>query len=100
MLFVVSTPLDFAVHCYRDYWERKIVAQHPVMQGREQDVIAALQFPMEVRRSRWDTDVFLFYTQDSIRMVCAVARKLDADGFLITAYPTDKAKEGERIWTR
>jgi hypothetical protein len=27
-----------------------------------------------------------------------VVKRLDGDGFLITAYPCDKVKEGNRIW--
>jgi hypothetical protein len=34
------------------------------------------------------------------RWVCAVAKRLNEDGFLITTYPTDAIKEGERIWPR
>ena len=46
-----------------------------------------------------DHDVLLFYkTVDSRRWVCAVCKRLNGDGFLITAYPTDAIKEGDRIW--
>ena len=31
---------------------------------------------------------------------CAVARREDGSGFLITAYPTDAVKAGESVWTR
>jgi len=29
-----------------------------------------------------------------------VAKRLDSEGFLITAYPTDAIKEGEWIWSK
>jgi hypothetical protein len=29
-----------------------------------------------------------------------VTRRLNGDGFLITAYPTDAIKQGELIWTQ
>jgi hypothetical protein len=32
--------------------------------------------------------------------LCAVARREDGTGFLITAYPTDTVKAGETIWIR
>ena len=32
------------------------------------------------------------------RWVVAVARRLNGDGFLITAYQTDAIKEGETLW--
>jgi hypothetical protein len=31
---------------------------------------------------------------------CAVAKREDDDGFLITAYPTDAIKEGIRVWPK
>ena len=30
----------------------------------------------------------------------AVAKRLNGEGFLITAYPTDAIKEGEQIWVK
>lgn len=36
----------------------------------------------------------------SPRWLCAVTRREDGTGFLITAYPTDAVKAGETIWTK
>jgi len=45
--------------------------------------------------------VYLFYKLEQMGLwICAVAKRLDSEGFLITAYPTDAIKEGERIWPR
>jgi hypothetical protein len=30
--------------------------------------------------------------------MCAVAKRLNGEGFLITAYVTDTIKEGEHLW--
>ena len=47
---------------------------------------------------RSDPVVYLFYRSDRLgRWICAVAKQLNDEGFLITAYPTDAIKEGERI---
>jgi hypothetical protein len=71
------------------------------MQARETAVQAILQAPDEVRRSRSDPAVFLFYRLDQPgRWLCAVVRRLNDDGFLITAYPTDAIKEGQQIWNK
>jgi hypothetical protein len=32
--------------------------------------------------------------------LCIVARHLNGDGFIITAYITDKIKEGEVVWKK
>ena len=69
------------------------------MAGKEQAVRTALETPDEVRQSRTDPTVYLFYSvQQAKRWVCAIAKQRDGDGFLITAYPTDAIKEGERVW--
>ena len=76
---------------------------HPaaVMAGRERAVQTTISAPDEVRRSRMDPQVYLFYKLDSPRRwICAVAKQIDREGFLITTYPTDVIKEGDRIWPK
>jgi len=100
-LFEVSTPLGFRVRVSRDYWDLIVNVKHPVMRGRITAVQDAMQTPDEVRQSRSDPAVFLFYRAESPRRwTCAVAKRLDGEGFLITAYPTDAIKEGKRVWSK
>lgn len=71
------------------------------MAGRAQEVRQALESPSEIRLSKSDAAVYLFYRPERVgRWTCAVAKRLNGDGFLITAYPTDAMKEGERIWPK
>ena len=100
LAFEVSTPLGFTVSCTRAYWNFVVAYKHPVLAGRERDVARTLADPDEVRRSRRDPTVLLFYRGASPRWVCAVARREGGAGFLVTAYPTDAIKAGETIWTR
>ena len=101
ILFEVSTPLGFRVRTTRSYWMLISTIKHPVMAGRENDVIDALEKPDEIRVSKRDEAVYLFYKSERLnRWVCAVAKQLNGDGFLITAYPTDAIKEGVRIWPK
>ncbi len=94
-------PLGFRVRVTRAYWTLIVTVKHPVMAGHELDVRAALTNPDEIRLSRSDPNVYLFYkSQDMKRWVCAVAKQQNGDGFLVTAYPTDAIKEGERIWPK
>jgi hypothetical protein len=70
-----------------------------VLHGEETIVRSALETPDEIRQSRTDSSVYLFYkVQRAGRWICAVAKRTDDDGFLITAYPTDAIKEGTRVW--
>jgi hypothetical protein len=75
--------------------------KHPVMAGRESSVRLALESPDEIRQSRVDPEVLLFYKAEaSRRWVCAVAKQADGQAFLVTTYPTDAVKEGIRIWPK
>jgi hypothetical protein len=100
-LFDVMTPLDFRVHVTHAYWSVIVTMKHPVMAGRERDVEETLLKPIEIRVSRIDPSVHLFYKAEQPgRWICAVAKRTGQEGFLITTYPTDAVKEGNRIWPR
>ena len=99
-IFEVTTPLRFIVRCTRAYWQFIVSEKHPVLAGREEEVKQVLTDPDEIRRSRKDPAVWLFYRGRSPRWLCAVIRREDGSGFLITAYPTDAIKAGEVTWTR
>jgi hypothetical protein len=100
-LFAVTTPLGFTVRVSARYWGT-IVGKHPDLADRLPDVQAALREPEEVRRSRRDPAVLLFYRSDGARerWVVAVTKHADGNGFLVTAYRIDAIKEGERLWPR
>lgn len=101
LLFEVTTPLGFRVRVTSTYWEMITTVKHPVMIGRESEVKSAIENPTEVRISRSDPAVYLFYRSERIgRWVCAVTKRLNREGFLVTTYPTDTMKEGERIWPK
>jgi hypothetical protein len=101
ILFEVETPLGFRVRVTIEYWNVIVTIKHPVMLGHEADIQEVLRNPDEIRLSKKDPGVYLFYKPERIgRWVCAVTKRLDGEGFLITAYPTDAVKEGERIWHR
>ena len=101
LIFQVPTLLGFRVRTTRSYWETIICVKHPAMAGREQEVKATLESPEEIRRSRIDPDVYLFYrTEGADRWVCAVTKHRNEEGFLITAYPTDAIKEGTTVWPK
>jgi hypothetical protein len=70
------------------------------MAGHEDAIKFTLADPDEVRRSRKDRRVFLFYRGKSPRWICAVAKRENGEGFLVTAYPSDAIKIGERVWKK
>ncbi len=99
-LLDVVTPLRLRVHCTHAYWTLTILEKHPVLRGREHEVHLALATPDEVRRSRSDPRVLLFYRKLGSRWMCAVVNCDAEPGFLVTAYPTDTVKIGDTVWTR
>jgi hypothetical protein len=101
VMFEVVTPLGFRVRVTEAYWGMIVSNKHPVMKNREADVQKTLHKPDEIRRSRRDEDVYLFYKKEKAqRWICAIAKRSNDAGFLITTYPTDAIKEGEIIWTK
>ncbi len=96
--FEILTPLNFTVRTSEEYWD-KLIVKHPDIADLEIEIQQALASPNEIRRSSRDPNVLLFYlVLKERRWVVAVARRLNGDGFLITAYQTDAIKEGETLW--
>jgi hypothetical protein len=101
VLFEAQTPLGFAVRVTRQRWLLITESKHPVMTGRETVVKRVLEAPDEIRQSRSDSQVLLFYKGEvPKRWTCAVAKRSEDEAFLITAYPTDAIKEGDRVWPK
>jgi hypothetical protein len=96
----VQTPLGFRVICSKPYWERITTIKHPSMRDRLDDVRKTLAEPDEIRRSVSDPDVLLFHRRVMARWVCAVVKRADDVGYLLTTYPADKVKPGEVVWIR
>jgi len=73
--------------------------QASIMAGREDDVKDVLENPDEIRQSKSDENVYLFYKSErEKRWICAVSKQTGNEGFLITTYPTDAIKEGVQVW--
>jgi hypothetical protein len=101
LLFEALTPLGFRVRVTRVRWDLIATIKHPSMAGQESHVRAALENPDEVRQSRTDSQVLLFYKAEMTRRwVCGVAKQAGAEAFLVTAYRTDAIKEGTRVWPK
>jgi hypothetical protein len=76
---------------------------HAEMAGMEAEVERVLREPQLVRCSRSDTAVRLFYeyyAQTIIggKWLCVVVKYAENDAFVVTAYLTDKPKDGEDLW--
>ena len=100
-LFVVQSRLGFSVRTTRGYWSLITTVKHPNLAGKERDVIQTLSAPDQVRKSRVDESVYLFYRKMGKRYLCVVTKRMEARrGFIMTAYVTENMKEGHVVWKR
>lgn len=97
-LFEVSSKLKRRIRVNRTYWDYIVNVKHPSMRGLEAIVKSSLTEPIEVRRSRRDPSVHLYYGRYETKLYCwTVVKLLNAEGFVITAYLT-KRMVGDSIW--
>ena len=81
---------------------RRHMLEHPEMAELQGAMAETLQHPHAVVQSRSDPSVRLYYrhyyrTAVGDRFLCVVV-KFAATAFVITAYLTDRVKEGTPVW--
>ena len=81
------------------------ILQHPELAGMEDEISQVLRFPTEVRVSRSDETVQLFYeyyarTRVGGKWLCVVVKSPSNDAFVVTAYLTNQLKPGETLWPK
>jgi len=80
------------------------ILERPEMSSLEDAIDETLQDPESVIRSRSDDQARLYYrfysdTPVGEKYLCVVVKVRAEDAFILTAYLTDKLKEGEVIWS-
>jgi len=70
------------------------------MKDKEREVQDTLKNPDEIRRSKVDQNVYMYYKWMAAHFLCVVVKHLNGDGYIVTAYLTDKIKEGELVWKK
>ena len=99
--FKVRTPLGEIIRTTREYWKRIITTKHPSISKHEDDVKEALKDPDEIRRSKQDPRVYLYYKSIGRINICVVVDHIDSkEGYIITSYLTDRIKEGGQIYVK
>lgn len=59
-----------------------------------------MKAPDEIRVSKSDAKVFLYYKRSGGNYLCVIAKHQNGKGFIITVYITNKIKEGKTIWKK
>ena len=99
MHFEVLSYLGKKIRITKPYWDKIIETKHHIMEGKESIVKETLKAPTELRVSRKDPKVFLYYKQLNGKYSCVVTKNLNGEGFIITAYITDRIKAGKKYET-
>lgn len=100
ILFEAVSPLGKTIRVTTAYWRKIISVKHPVMAGKEALVQATIECPEQIRMSKSDPTVFLYYRQEGGYFIAVVAKHLNGDGFIVTTYLTDRIKEGTPVWLK
>ncbi len=100
VFFEVVTPVNFKAYTSFLYWKIITQIKHPNLSGEEESVKVTLIHPDEIRRSKKDPKIMLFYRKLAKKHLCVIVKQEGRKGFLVTAYFTDKIKEGEQIWKK
>ena len=98
--FEIQTKFGILVSTTKSYWNVITHIKHPTVKGKEIEVKQTLHDPDEIRISKKDKSVLLFYRKFAPRYLCVVVKFFKKRGFIITAYWTKKIKEGELKWKR
>ena len=96
--FEVETPLGVKIRTTKDYWKKIVTIKHPIIAKYEERVKESLKKPTEIRRSKQDPSVHLYYKDLGNIYVCTVCDHVDnKNGYIITAYLTKRIREGEKV---
>lgn len=98
--FEVQSVLGKRIRTTEGYWNIISEGKHPIIKKYEKEVKETLENPDEIRKSKKDPSVFLYYKKYKAWFVCVLVRHLNNEGYIITAYVADKIKKGDIIWQR
>lgn len=105
IIFEVTDPRGYTVVCSDEIWNSHILANRPFMKGREEEVKATIQSPsfgIYQDANRQERQIYYRRYTGKQRYMKVVVAFIDEDsGTVITAFPTDAMKTGEKlIWTK
>ena len=99
--FQVETLDGIIIRTTKENWQRIVTTKHPSIIKYEEQVKETLKDPDQMRKSQQDSRVRLYYKSIGKLYVCVVTDHVTAkEGYIITAYLTDRIKEGEQIYVK
>ena len=98
--FDVMSKLNKRIYVTKSRWDLIIKTKHLEIEGKEKEVKETLINPDEIRLSKKDASVYLYYKNYEKLALSVVIKNKNGEGFIITAYYTDRIKEGKQIYKR
>ena len=103
IMLEVRSKLGKVVRLDEDRWRH--VLGHPEMKNQRSRVEETLVDPDEIRENARSSSIWLFYklyanTPVSQKYLLVIVEILNGEGFIVTAFFTDKVKKGGLIWKK
>ena len=96
--FEVKSKLEKRVYVTKTRWSLIIKTKHLEIEGKEKEVKETLTNPDEIRQSKSDDSVYLYYKYYDRLSLSVVVKHKNGEGFIVTAYYTDRIKEGKQVY--
>lgn len=99
--YEVICVLGKKIRTTNQYFNFIVDFKHGELRNKIDEVLKTFVQADEVRRNKEHPEIHLYYRKINRHWICAVARHLNNQGFLITAYITSKfRRKGEEIWVK
>ena len=103
VVFKILSKMGKVVSLNEDRWRH--VLEHPEMKNQLGRIKETVVNPDEVRESVHDPSVLLFYklyeeTLVTEKYLIVVIKTLNREGFIVTAFFTDRVKKGGVVWKK
>lgn len=99
-LFEVVSKLGRRIKISKLYWNHITKVKHTTVLGLEEQAQNSLKTPVEVRKSKIDPYVYLYYGKvetEANPLICTVVKHLNGEGYVITIYLT-RRMTGDVAW--
>ncbi len=99
-LFEVTSRLNKKIRISQHYWNYISDVKRPSVKDLQEHVKNSLMAPVEVRKSKRDPLVHLYYGNSKSKgdpLICTVVKHLNGEGFIITVYLT-RRMVGDPVW--
>ena len=67
-MYYATTPLGIKIRITGELWDYIVTVKHPSMRNRINDILQILSNPIEIRRSKRDRAVYLYYGKTDLFM--------------------------------